>query len=393
MEQIDGREYIIELQSSLGQQQMWCNSGNSKAVSSYRLWSSYRWSASSFSSSSSPLQKLGHLHGYGPATAAAALAAAILISTIAPSSAVSQCDNEGTYSPSAQGSNPKLLRKRNTLDQASSLRQSAAAATESIPRPPRHDRRRRGTGAELERIRARQAEMLRRWEGDEDGWRELPARAWPPYQPDAEQMSAHRTGADAMGCRSGSSNNNNKEHGTMNSGGKKDSHDGINDDVCRELLFQIATTMVFYNVDPEAGLKQFRALAEQGHVDSMVACGVVLVEGLGVQPREKEGLDWLQKAVACNSSQACYELGTVYYTGIDGVVDENEEAAFALFERAVTTEDHTAALYMVADCLATGEGTGKDLARAVPLFYRAAERGHRFARQRIRELLKDEKYM
>jgi len=47
---------------------------------------------------------------------------------------------------------------------------------------------------------------------------------------------------------------------------------------------------------------------------------------------------------------------------------------------------------MLADCLIEGEGTEKDVARAVSLLYRAAERGHRYARQRIRELLAMQEY-
>ena len=70
----------------------------------------------------------------------------------------------------------------------------------------------------------------------------------------------------------------------------------------------------------------------------------------------------------------------------DGVVEEDPEKAFGLFQRAAKS-DHTAALYMVADCLVEGEGTERNIHKAVPLFYKAAERGHRYSRQRIRELL------
>lgn len=44
-------------------------------------------------------------------------------------------------------------------------------------------------------------------------------------------------------------------------------------------------------------------------------------------------------------------------------------------------------MYMMVDCLVEGEGTAIDVAKAAPLFYLAAERGHRYARQRMRELL------
>jgi hypothetical protein len=226
---------------------------------------------------------------------------------------------------------------------------------------------RKSTMTELNVLRKQKTKMLQRWERDEDGWRELPARAWPAYQPDEEAMETIRSKATKIGCFIADK--------TL----KKN-------DACTELLFQIATSLVFYNVDPAAGLKQFEELAAAGHVDSMVACGVILVEGMGVPVSENKGIEWLGKAVDLGSGQACYELGTVYYIGIDGVVDEDAAKAFALFERAAN-DNHTGALYMMADCLVEGEGVAKDVARAVPLFYRAAELGHRFARQRVRELL------
>jgi TPR repeat protein len=226
--------------------------------------------------------------------------------------------------------------------------------------------RRTSTKAELSKIRAGEKEMLKRWEKDEDGWRELPARAWPTYQPDEKQLKGMQVEAAKNNCTDKSTTGPN--------------------DLCKELIFNMATALVFYNLDPQTGFQQYEELAKQGHVDAMVACGVVLVEGLGIAPREEEGVEWLRKAVERGSTQACYELGTVFYTGIDGVVEEDPEAAFRLFEKAAE-HGHTAGMYMTADCLIEGEGTAKDVARAIPLLYRAAENGHRYARQRVRELL------
>jgi hypothetical protein len=233
---------------------------------------------------------------------------------------------------------------------------------------------------ELNKLRTKEKEMIQRWEKDEEdgSWRELPARAWPAYQPTPKQLEGIMQNITIHNCDLRATN----------------TICDLSDYVhlphyiqrCTDWMFQMATTLVFYNMDPPAGLAQFQRLAQRGHVDSMVACGIILVEGLGVPPNEKEGLEWLEKAVKRGSAQGFYELGTVYYTGIDGVVDEDVVKAFALFEKAAE-QDHTAAIYMVADCLVEGEGTERSVARAVPLFYKAAERGHRFSRQRIRELL------
>jgi TPR repeat protein len=247
-----------------------------------------------------------------------------------------------------------VRKQANTLQKQTTLRQAVSEI------------QRFSTKHELSQLRGPQeAEMLQRWERDEDGWRELPARAWPAYQPNPEQLVGLQAEVTHHKCTS----ENNKTT-----------------DSCKELLFQVATALVFYNLDAEAGVRQYEQLAEDGHVDSMVACGVVLVEGMGVPPQEDKGIEWLKKAVAFDSAQGCYELATVLYTGLEGVVEEDAKAAFELFKKAAK-QDHTAALYMMADCLVEGEGTEISVAQAVPLFYRAAERGHRYARQRIRELL------
>mmetsp|Transcript_113 Transcript_113/g.253 ORF Transcript_113/g.253 Transcript_113/m.253 type:complete len:437 (+) Transcript_113:117-1427(+) len=290
----------------------------------------------------------------------------------------------------------KLRRKKTALKVATSLR-------------------RLDTKEQLSRLRRMKDEMLRRWELDEEGWRKLPARAWPEHQPDADELEGILAQIQKLDCTArvlgtktqenhddNGDNENNHESNHENNNKTRNDNPGLSR--CTKLLFDMATSLVFCNIDPEAGFALYERLAKNGHADSMVACGIVLTEGLGVEPREREGFAWLEKAMesgtedcgnddddgsntaSLSSAQASYELGTIYYTGIDGIVEEDPEKAFALFERAAE-QDHTAALYMVADCLVEGEGTERSVSKAVPLFYRAAERGHRYSRQRIRELL------
>jgi len=239
---------------------------------------------------------------------------------------------------------------------------------------------RNDTRAELSKLRTRQTAIMRQWEQDEDGWRSLPARAWPEYQPNPEQLGGIEQKIEQNGCYNAASNQYDSEK-----------------DVCRTLLFHLASGLVFYSVDPAKGFQLYQSLANQGHVDSMVACGVVLVEGLlgnKGNNQEAEGIEWFRKALHASnqsSKQAFYELGTAYYAGIDGVIEEDAKEAFRLFEEAAKL-GHVGAMYMTADCLIEGEGCEVDVAQAIPLLYRAADQGHRFARQRIRELLKDPKY-
>lgn len=292
----------------------------------------------------------------------------------------------------------RLLRKQTTLVVANEAAAAAARSesdnTQNNSNESDGEKQRRtgflqrlSTREEISKLRKKEKEMLKRWERDEEGWRELPARAWPAVQPKPEELKPIMAEIKLLGCLDSKSKST-KDYdgkGTRNIARKMEVQD--EEDLCTQLLFDMATTLVFYSLDPEAGLNQYRRLAtEHDHVDSMVACGIVLVEGLGVPPREEEGLSWLQRAADEGSAQGLYELGTLHYTGLDGVLDENPAKAFALFEQAAA-QDHTAAMYMMADCLVEGDGTPRSVARAVPLFYKAAERGHRYSRQRIRELL------
>lgn len=259
----------------------------------------------------------------------------------------------------------RIIRRRATVEKANAGPYTSPAAVNV---------KRKSTREELSKIRVQQDEMLLRWQRDEDGWRELPARAWPEYQPNPQQLEGIQVKVAEYGCNS------------------NDESQAITNDICQSLLFNVATALVFHTIDPPAGLRQYETLAKSGHLDSMVACGVVLVEGVGgLRNREAEGVAWLQQAVSLMSTQALYELGTVYYTGIDGVVEDDAEAAYQLFEQAAS-KGHVGAMFMIADCLIEGEGTDVNVAEAIPLLYRAADQGHRYARQRIRELLDDKSY-
>jgi hypothetical protein len=280
----------------------------------------------------------------------------------------SQCD-EGPLPLGSDNDGRFQKQRRATVNKANAARMVAVI-------------KRANTREELSKLRSDQDEMLQRWERDEDGWRELPARAWPEYQPNPEQLKGIQKEVTKNNCSSSSSASSSSPSQYTSS------------DICQSLLFNVATAQVFYNVDPKRGFEQYEDLAQTGHVDSMVACGVILVEGFvaDIRNREEEGVQWLKRAVSQgSSSQALYELGTVYYTGIDGVVQEDPEQAFGMFEKAAA-KGHVGALYMMADCLIEGEGTKIDVARAIPLLYQAADQGHRYARQRVRELLKDKTY-
>jgi len=223
---------------------------------------------------------------------------------------------------------------------------------------------RRRLQEELEKLRPGEAAMRAKWERDEEGWHRLPPRAWPPRQPKAAEAPAIKAVLEAERCPPAGS---------------------AMSPECAQLTFDLASARVFGGVDPSRGLADYKVMAEAGHADAMVATGVCLLEGLcGVYGTE-EGLRWLHRASVDGNAQAHFELGTLLLTGGAGL-EEDEEAAFALFEKAAL-QRHASGMFMVADCLLEGVGCQPDAARAVPLLLAAAEQGHRGARQHLRQLL------
>ena len=224
---------------------------------------------------------------------------------------------------------------------------------------------------ELTKLRSGEVAMLQKWEEDEMKWHQLPPRAWPPTQPKPDEVD--RLSLAAAACPAVSSQTLTAE--------------------CTQAHFDLATCLAFNLVDPAEGLRQYRALAEAGHLDSMVAVGVVQLEGIGIDIDEAsnvDGVKWIQRASELGHAQAQYELGCLHYLGsLPELVPEDEAAAYMCFERAAN-QNHTSALFMQAECLLEGTGVKRDHARAVPLLYNAAERGHRMARQYVREWLDED---
>jgi len=238
----------------------------------------------------------------------------------------------------------------------------------------------------LAKLRPFEMNMRERWRrDDEEGWRKLPARAWPPRQPDAHELD----GLERL-WKAKCADRGRREEVMVDNLGKRS---------CGQIEFDIATTLVFNNLDPTNGLERYKTLAMPSSedikdgddanvgVEAMVAVGVMLVEGLGVPEDAKRGVEWIKRAAERQSPQGTFELATLCYTGsLAGGVAEDERKAFTLFSKAAEM-GHVGATYMKGDCLLDGVGVDAVPGAAVPLIYSAAEKGHRFARQRILQLL------
>lgn len=128
---------------------------------------------------------------------------------------------------------------------------------------------------ELEKLRPGQQAMYKKWEEDEEKWHLLPPRAWPPYQPKADELPALKKAAAK--CPPVDSSNLSPE--------------------CVQAHFDLATCLAFNTIDAGEGLRMYRALAERGHVSSMVAIGIVQLDGIGCEVKEAstaDGIKWMQ---------------------------------------------------------------------------------------------------
>ena len=230
--------------------------------------------------------------------------------------------------------------------------------------------------AELQKLRPNERAMRQKWEDDESGWHKLPPRAWPPVQPKPDELTS--IGAKLKGCAP--------------------PDDPSISNECARLAFDLATCLVFNNIDVAAGLKTYRAFANRGDPSGMVGVGVVLVEGIGINDEAAqakataEGVQWLTKACEKNDAQAQYEMGVLYYLGSRDEADTivaDEAKAYEYFALSAA-QKHTSGCFMMAECLLEGLGCAPDPARAVGLLHTAAERGHRMARQYIREWLDED---
>ena len=189
------------------------------------------------------------------------------------------------------------------------LRGDRTANSDASSPPGQADRAQRLQAA-LSKYRSDEREMIERWERDEEEhWRFLPARAWPAYQPKVTEIPTITEELRENNCLT---------EQFVEAAGPDDQICVGNSAVCAQAAFNFATALLFNNLDCNRGLRLFRRLASGGHVDGMVAAGIVLVEGLGVDAEPQEGILWLQKACDLGSVQAHYEMGTAYYNGVEG---------------------------------------------------------------------------
>ena len=172
---------------------------------------------------------------------------------------------------------------------------------------------------------------------------------------------------------------------------------------------------------PECAARWYRLAAKQDHIRAQFILGRLLIEGVHVPQDPEEGLAWIKKAAgqdypeageylqqlqpASESTEppqadtqaidtirsnalegdhrAQYELGAMYYHGINVHTDHSE--AIRWFSMAAEQEDADAQ-YNLGIMYGRGEGTPKDINRSMSWFMRASENGHSEAAEILTKL-------
>lgn len=82
----------------------------------------------------------------------------------------------------------------------------------------------------------------------------------------------------------------------------------------------------------KAALRQFRALAEEGHAGALFYLGLMYADGEGVPEDDRQAVSWYRKAAGQGDAQAQNNLGFMYDSG-EGV-PEDDIQAYAWFNLA-----------------------------------------------------------
>ena len=134
------------------------------------------------------------------------------------------------------------------------------------------------------------------------------------------------------------------------------------------------------------GAELMCALAAAGSRDGACAWAFILSSGDIVDMDSARAASFHRQAAASGHVQSMHELGTMYYLG-EGVA-EDAEAAVYWFRKAASA-GICSSMFLLGECLLEGYGTEKDTVAALGWFAAAGELGHRGARSRLAEALRD----
>jgi TPR repeat protein len=121
--------------------------------------------------------------------------------------------------------------------------------------------------------------------------------------------------------------------------------------------------------DMPLAFEEFRASAEQGHIDSQFNLGLMYEQGIGVRKDEQAAIVWYRKAAEQGNSNAQFNLAVLYENGRGSAVDFTQ--ANQWYRKAATQGDALAIgnlgmLYM------RGQGVQQDKIAGLALLLQSA---------------------
>lgn len=133
------------------------------------------------------------------------------------------------------------------------------------------------------------------------------------------------------------------------------------------------------DLDEESGESAefwLRKAAKTDHTSAMVLLANLLIEEEG-NISKQEALMWYRKAAGEKHPDALFNLGTLYFNGIEGLLKPDENASLLYFEEAADLGDQ-ASLYWVGHCYLSEEGgvRKRDTSKALRYLKKASEQGH-----------------
>eukprot|EP00731_Ephydatia_muelleri_P021093 Em0013g820a len=133
------------------------------------------------------------------------------------------------------------------------------------------------------------------------------------------------------------------------------------------------------NVNTKESFRWHSSAAENGHVESMAALGLMLVAGRGCTKNEEEGLQWLRSSATAGCIYGIGALAHQYYTR--KMFTKAVECAFKASETTTPSvslsplECRGTALccFVLARCLEIGLAVGKNVPKAQEYYLKARD--------------------
>jgi TPR repeat protein len=135
--------------------------------------------------------------------------------------------------------------------------------------------------------------------------------------------------------------------------------------------------------DPQQAVTWFRKAAEQGMASAQVNLGLMYLNGVGVRRSEREAVKLFRQAAEQGMGWAQYYLGVAYAQG-RGVARDRTLAL--QWTRRAAEQDYTQAQVSMG-AFYLGQAAGRDEARAIYWFARAAQHGDETAVRQLQGLL------